>query len=134
MNHGAKHHFVPAAHGTAEPAGHPGFHERRNALVKPPRGIMPWAGERAVKDGDRILVGGRNFSEEQRAKAAIGGIGIVAHHDVDGLMIHDPGHAFVGWQGLVGVAEGRDTDVDEVGRDGAGRAMSVIPKIFEQYA
>jgi hypothetical protein len=49
-------------------------------------------------------------------------------------MIHDPGHALVGWQGLIGVAEGGEADVDKVGWDGSRSAVAVIAKIFEQYA
>ena len=134
MDHGAKHHFIPAAHGASQSARHPRFHEGRDPFVKPARGIVPGAGHRTIENGNRIVVGRHNLAEEQRAKAAIRGIRVVAHHDVDGLVIHDPGHAFVGRQRFVGVAEGSDADVDEVRRHRSRGAVAVVAEIFEQYA
>ena len=128
----AEYHFIPAAHGAAEPAGHPGFHEGRDAFVKPARGIMPGAGQRAVENRNRVFVGWHHLAEEQRPEAAVYGIRVVAHHDVDGFVIHDPRHALVGGQRFVGVAEGRDADVDEIGRNGSCGAVAVVAKIFEQ--
>ncbi len=73
---------------------------------------------------------GATLPKNKRAKAPVDAVRIVAHHDVDGFMIHDPGHAFVGRQSFVGVAERRDADADEVGRHGSGGAMAVVAKIL----
>ena len=49
-------------------------------------------------------------------------------------MIHDPGHALVRGEGLVGVAERREADIDKVGGYGSGGAVPVVAKVFQQNA
>ena len=57
---------------------------------------------------------------------------LVPRHDVHQLVVHEPVHALVGGDGLVGRTDGGGLEQEQVARDRSGAGVAGIPEVVEE--
>jgi len=129
--HRAKDHLIPGAQSATDAARHPGLDKDCNAFVIPAGCGEPGRRQVGEENGPRVVLARLDLAGEELAPRAVAGGGLVARHDVNQLVVHQPVHPLVGRHDLVDKRQRRDLQHQHIARHRTGGGISAIGEIHQ---